>query len=88
VSGEYFLYLLMLHILPKGFRRTRSYGFLHPCSKRLIKFLQMVLRLTPFRIFKQKKERAKITCPVCGATMNIVQTRIARPPLNQAIGCT
>lgn len=43
VSGEKFLYLLMLHVLPKGFRKVRSYGFLHPCSKKLIKFLQVVL---------------------------------------------
>ena len=42
VSGEHFLYLLMLHILPKGFRRVRSYGFLHPCSKTLIRLLQLI----------------------------------------------
>jgi hypothetical protein len=81
VTGEYFLYLLMLHVLPKGFRKTRCYGFLHPCSKNLIKLLQMVLRITPFRIFKQKKERAKITCPKCGSIMKIVLTRITRPPV-------
>ena len=88
VTGEYFLYLLMLHVLPKGFRKTRCYGFLHPCSKKLIKFLQMVLRVTPFRIFNRKKERAKITCPLCGAVMNIIQTCIARPLVRRAIGCT
>ena len=38
VKGEYFLYLLMLHVLPRGFRRARSYGFLHSCSKKLIRF--------------------------------------------------
>jgi hypothetical protein len=88
VTGEYFLYLLMLHVLPKGFRKTRCYGFLHPCSKRLIQFLQVVLRITPFRICKQKKERAKITCPECGSAMAIVQTCIAKPPLSPAMGCT
>ena len=39
VNGEKFLYLLMLHVLPKGFQRARCYGFLHPCSKKLIGFL-------------------------------------------------
>ncbi|MBL0380041.1 MAG: transposase [Desulfofustis sp. PB-SRB1] len=34
VAGEQFLALLMRHVLPKGFRRTRDYGFLHPCSKK------------------------------------------------------
>ena len=79
VSGEKFLYLLMLHVLPKGFRRTRSYGFLHPCSKKLIKFLQVVLRVNPFRMLANRnKKRPAITCPVCGAVMKIIRTRI--PP--------
>jgi len=80
VTGEYFLYLLMLHVLPKGFRRTRYYGFLHPCSKKLIMFLQVVLRVKPFRMLKKIKQRAKIICPVCGATMKIILTRIPKPP--------
>jgi hypothetical protein len=79
VAGEYFLYLLMLHVLPKGFRRTRCYGFLHPCSKKLIMFLQAVLRLKPFSMFKKPKERAKIVCPKCGAKMEIILTRIPKP---------
>ncbi len=82
VSGEKFLYLLMLHVLPKGFRRVRSYGFLHPCSKKLIKFLQVVLRVNPLRMLADRqKKRSVITCPVCGAEMRIIQTRISLPLL-------
>ena len=73
VSGEYFLYLLMLHILPKGFRRARSYGFLHPCSKTLIRLLQLILHVNPFASLKQKI-RPKITCPICGNVMKVVLT--------------
>lgn len=80
VAGEHFLYLLMLHVLPKGFRKTRCYGFLHPCSKKIITFLQMVLRVNPFKMLKKIKERAKIICPLCKATMEIIQTRIPKPP--------
>jgi ssDNA-binding Zn-finger/Zn-ribbon topoisomerase 1 len=76
VPGEYFLYLLMLHVLPKGFRKTRCYGFIHPGSKKLIKLLQLVLHINPFRMLKQFKERAKIICPICGAAMKIIKTRI------------
>ena len=83
VTGEYFLYLLMLHVLPKGFRRTRCYGFLHPCSKKLIRLLQMVLRVNPFRMLNQRKERAKIVCPACGAKMKIILTMIPKPPDRQ-----
>ena len=87
VTGEYFLYLLMLHVLPKGFRRTRDYGFLHPCSKKLIRFLQLILNMSPFKIFHQKKERPKIICPVCGAKMRIIKTRILQPDVGEAIYC-
>ncbi len=79
VTGAYFLYLLMIHVLPRGFRRTRSYGFLHPCSKKLIKLLQLILRIPAFKMLKKKKERAPISCPVCGSRMKIIATRISRP---------
>ncbi len=86
VTGEYFLYLLMLHVLPKGFRRARCYGFLHPCSKKLIRFLQMVLRVNPLSMFVRKpKERPTITCPVCGVKMKIIRTMIPKPPARQAV---
>jgi hypothetical protein len=82
VSGEKFLYLLMLHVLPKGFRRIRSYGFLHPCSKKLIKFLQVVLRVNPLRMLHgRQKKQPVITCPVCGAEMKIIRTQITLPLL-------
>lgn len=80
LEGADFLYKLMLHIVPKGFQRTRCYGFLHPCSKKLVKFLQWVLRVPPYIMLKQKKERATIICPVCGKPMKIVKTRIRKPP--------
>jgi hypothetical protein len=79
VGGEYFLYLLMLHVLPKGFRRIRSYGFLHPCSKKLIRLLQLVLHLNPLRLLTKTKPRPKITCPACGKKMKIILTRIQNP---------
>ncbi|WP_363331007.1 hypothetical protein [Desulfonatronospira sp.] len=74
----------MLHVLPKGFQRTRCYGFLHACSKKLIKFLQLILRVPPLTMLHQKKKRAEIICQVCGATMNIVRTCIAKLPANPA----
>jgi len=78
VAGEDFLWLLMQHVLPTGFRRTRSYGFLHPGSKRLIRLLQLVLKFNPILMLKQSRPRPKIVCASCGATMKIVGTRI--PP--------
>jgi len=80
VRGEHFLYLLMKHVLPRGFRRARSYGFLHPCSKRLIRLLQLVLRVNPLLMLIKKKRRAVIRCRLCGEEMKIIKTRIYRPP--------
>lgn len=81
VTGEEFLSLLMLHVLPKGFRRARCYGFLHPCSKNLIRFLQLVLRVNPFTLFSaEQPKKAAIICPNCGAEMKIIRTRVRKPP--------
>lgn len=76
VTGKYFLWLLMLHVLPKGFRKARCYGFLHPCSKKVIKLLQVILRFNPVKFHKKLKPRAEIICKCCGAVMKIVQTMI------------
>jgi hypothetical protein len=35
VPGAQFLWLVLQHVLPKGFRRARNFGFLHPNCKRL-----------------------------------------------------
>jgi len=81
VRGECFLYMLLQHVLPKGFRRTRSYGFLHPCSKRLIKFLQLILRVNPVKLLSKRKLRPGISCPLCGKPMEIIKTMLYRTPL-------
>lgn len=73
VSGTKFLWLLMQHVLPKGFRRSRNYGFLHPNSK-LLKQIQLITRV--FINPPKPKARPTINCPCCGGVMNIVQTRI------------
>jgi len=76
VTGEEFLWLLMLHVLPKHFRKTRCYGFLHPCSKKIIKLLQLILKFNPIKMLKKKKPRASIICKCCGSKMEIIQTMI------------
>ena len=75
VSGAEFLRLLMQHVLPKGFRRARNFGFLHPNSKRLIALLRLL-------VFKQVCDapapapRPQWLCSCCGAPMVIVGRRI------------
>jgi hypothetical protein len=76
VSGARFLWLILQHVLPKGFRRARNFGFLHPNSKRLIALLQYLLGFDPNRALAWVKKRPQLTCRCCGAVMNIVRTRI------------
>ena len=77
--GENFLWLNLQHVLPKGFRRARNFGFLHPNSKRLIQLLQVVLKLDPTRALSWVRKRPALTCRECGAQMKILKTQI--PPL-------
>lgn len=83
VTGEHFLHLLMQHILPKGFRKARCYGFLHPCSKKAIKLLQLILRFNPANMSRTLKSRAEIICKCCGSKMEIVCTMIPAIQLKQ-----
>jgi len=74
VSGAKFLWLILQHCLPKGFRRARNYGFLHSNSKTLIEIIQSL-----FGIAKQVvgiKPRPKFSCPCCGGVMDIGRRRI------------
>lgn len=84
LPGEKFLALILRHVLPKGFRRVRNFGFLHPNSKRLIALLQILTGFDPKRALALIKPRPPLTCSCCGAVMKIVRTRISRrfdPPL-------
>ena len=63
-------------MLPKGFRRARNFGFLHPNCKRLIALLHLLLKFDPGRALAWVKQRAPIICTCCGAVMTIVRTRI------------
>jgi hypothetical protein len=79
LPGADFLWLILRHVLPKGFRRTRNFGFLHPNSKRLIGLVQYLLGIDPKRFLVRLKPRPSISCPCCGAPMVIVKTCL--PPL-------
>jgi len=86
VSGAKFLWLILQHVLPKGFRRAPNFGFLHPNCKRLIGVLQLLFGCDPKRGLAFLKSRPQIQCPCCGAPMKIIRTRLlpalsAAPPL-------
>jgi hypothetical protein len=91
VSGAHFLWLVLQHVLPKGFRRARNFGFLHPNCKRLIALLHLLRGFDPARALAWVKQRPPILCACCGAVMVIVKTRIrsmlmGAVPVPQAVG--
>lgn len=79
LDGAEFLWLLLQHVLPKGFRRTRNFGFLHPNSKRLIQLLRYLLKLAPVWPSVSPKPRPAFPCPGCGSAMSLIQTRLPPP---------
>ena len=89
VSGVEFLRLVLQHVLPKGFRRARNYGFLHPNSKRLIALLRLLVFKPGGKAPTEQRqttrtERPKLLCRCCGAARAIVRRRIL--PLNAPPG--
>lgn len=81
VSGVEFLRLVLQHVLPKGFRRSRNYGFLHPNCKRLIALLRLLVFKSCGKTPAQSEtatptERPKLLCRCCGGVMCIVRRRI------------
>lgn len=71
LNGVEFLRKILLHILPKGFRRARNFGFLHPNSK-LVKLVQMIKQL----VIPPPRPRPSVSCTCCGKPMRIVRTRV------------
>ncbi len=76
VSGADFLWRVLQHVLPKGFRRARNFGFLHPNSKGMIRILQYLHKLDPNRLLTTLRQRPPMKCACCGAAMLVKRTRI------------
>ena len=68
-TGEDFIRLLLQHVLPKGFRRARDYGFLHGNAKALLKLVHWVLRVA--LPDKKVRRKAALHCPRCREPMTV-----------------
>jgi Zn finger protein HypA/HybF involved in hydrogenase expression len=73
LKGADFLNLLFQHILPKGFRRVRDYGFLHPNAKKLLSLVQLILNVI-VQVFTQRPKPV-FKCPKCHSPMAILKFR-------------
>jgi hypothetical protein len=70
LKGHDFLWLVLQHVLPKGFRRVRDYGFLHGNAKKLLSLVQLVLQVLIHAC--SPRQRTAFLCPVCQAPMKIL----------------
>jgi len=73
LKGEDFLHLIMQHVLPKGFRRVRDYGFLHGNAKKLLALVQLILHVVINGI--KQRPRPVFKCPCCKSPMIIMGFR-------------
>jgi len=75
LKGEDFLHLIMQHVLPKGFRRVRDYGFLHGNAKKMLFLVQLILHVVIKAI--ELRPRPVFKCPCCKSPMVILGFRRA-----------
>ena len=75
VPGGEFLWLLLMHVLPRRFRRARDLGLLHANAKALILMVQLVFSMRlPW--LPPPKEKTPIHCPRCGELMKLLAVRV------------
>lgn len=79
LSGEDFLNLILQHVLPKGFRRVRDYGFLHSNAKKLLRLVQLVLQVKLEAITPRRRPVFK--CKHCQSPM-VIKNILIGPRLN------
>ena len=72
-KGEVFLWLVLQHVLPKGFRRVRDYGFLHGNAKRTLKLVQWILNVLVN--IPEMPVRPAFICLHCKVPMTVVGFR-------------
>jgi len=73
LKGEDFVQLILQHVLPKGFRRVRDFGFLHGNAKKLLQLVQLILHFGLNGL--SDRSRPVFKCPSCKSPMVILGFR-------------
>ena len=74
LPGEDFIHLILQHVLPKGFRRVRDYGFLHANAKKLLSLVQLVLHVVIQEI--ELRGLPAFKCSRCKSPMVVIGFRL------------
>ena len=75
LNGADFLWLLLQHVLPRGFRRVRDYGLLHHKQRPLLRRIQYLLRIR-LPASPPAVKRPSLRCTHCGAPMRVLAARL------------
>jgi hypothetical protein len=70
LKAEEFCWLVLQHVLPKGFRRIRDFGFLHGNAKKTLHLVHLALRVIVEMV--SPRPRPEFKCPHCQAPLDII----------------
>jgi hypothetical protein len=84
LSGESFLRRFLQHVLPKGFRRVRSYGWLSPAAKERFERVCTLLNAPVIARVVRPAWTISIACPHCEKPMRRIAEFGRAPPVCHA----
>lgn len=89
-SAVQFLWRVIQHVLPKGFRRARDYGFLHGNAKRTLQRIQLMLKVK--LVPPAPRHKTAMSCPDCGTKLRLIWMKRHNfipqiPPTYAAMDC-
>jgi hypothetical protein len=79
LPAEEFLRRFLQHVLPKGFRRVRTYGFLSPAARESFARLRALLGVER-ELRPVIKAKVRLDCPHCQKPLRLV-AHLARTPV-------
>lgn len=79
LKGEQFLWTLLQHVLPRGFRRVRDFGFLHTNAHVKLKRIQLLLKV---KLPERNPDKKPMMCKDCKAPMKIILISPKRIPMH------
>lgn len=83
-----FLWKVLMHVLPRGFQRSRCYGFLHHNCRVLLKRIQLMLQVVLPQVNNDTSKKGTVACPTCQKPMTLVNVSRAqrRLPPRKSVG--
>lgn len=78
LPAETFLWKILKHVLPRGMRRVRDYGFLHANAKHTLNRVQLHLHV---KLPKRKPPKVKMRCSRCTKPMTVEWVNPKRIPI-------